>query len=85
MKALQHQRSTQMKSNFTPTCKAATAVATFGAIILLACTPMAALAHSVSSHGGGKNQVGLLGGIVQSLGLGSLLLIFTVLDIPHEE
>jgi hypothetical protein len=58
-----------MKYNFKPTRKVATAMATFGAIILLACTPMAALAHSVSAHGG-KPEPGLLTGAIQALGLG---------------
>ena len=49
-----------MKSHFAPTRKAATALATFGALVLIACTPMAALAHSVSAHGGGSNKSGLL-------------------------
>ena len=60
-----------MKSNSPRTRKAATALVTFGAIVLMACTPMAALAHTVSAHGGGNNYKypGALSALVGGLGL----------------
>jgi hypothetical protein len=60
-----------MKSKSTSTRKAASALVTLGAIVLMACTPMAALAHSVSAHGGGNNYKypGALSALIGGLGL----------------
>jgi hypothetical protein len=40
-----------LKSLFPPAHKTVSALATFGTIVAIACTPMAALAHTVAAHG----------------------------------
>jgi hypothetical protein len=53
-----------MKSHSSFTRKAASALVTVGAIVLVACTPMAALAHTVSAHGNNPNLMSIVYSLV---------------------